>query len=43
MTCKCGGLLIRIDSHLERRIAKARRDYISDSYEFSLSPQKELK
>lgn len=32
MECpKCGGLLVRVDSHLERRIERAKRNYLIEA------------
>jgi DNA-directed RNA polymerase subunit RPC12/RpoP len=43
MNCrKCdNGLLVRVDSHFERRIAKAKKDYISDIVDYSYSKSKD--
>jgi Zn finger protein HypA/HybF involved in hydrogenase expression len=36
MDCKnCGGLLVRIDSHLEKRIERAKKNFASDSLEYN--------
>lgn len=41
MSCrKCQGLLIKVDSHLDRRIEKARKDFVSDIVDYAYQSKK---